>query len=273
MTDDTRVRVQFYAQPWDSTQAQFLSQLGNPNAFAPAVFIGEDDLAPIPAFCGGSQGSLDPCTDPSAPRNWVFAQTIWDTSTVAANTDWKFWVVVWMERNGQKVVEIQDHGLMAIPGSPLNSLADVPIETYSNNLGFYNQVFHVGSIETSVQSTSTDRRLESTWRSLPRRGSLLQHQHVTVRARHRAFGAPLDDVLVLFYDGDPANHGELFDVENIPHISANAIFTTAVPFTPRTCGPHQLVVQAIPTNGKAKPSTDTIRVRVDCPHPTAHGAK
>src|SRR5262249_41576257 len=99
MPVDARVRVQFYAQPWNATTGQFRSQPGNPTAFAPAVFIGEDELDPIPAFCGGSQGNFDPCTEPNAPRNWVFAQTTWDTSTVAANTDWVFWVVVWMERN------------------------------------------------------------------------------------------------------------------------------------------------------------------------------
>src|SRR5262249_10231585 len=96
MTNDTQVRVRFYAQPWDSNCGQFLSQppanpCDQPPPFAPAVFIGEDDLAPIPAFCGGVQGNADPCLDADAPRNWVFAQTTWDTSTVPTNTDWKFW--------------------------------------------------------------------------------------------------------------------------------------------------------------------------------------
>ena len=36
------------------------------------------------------------------------------------------------ENSGQLVSEIQGHGLTAIPGTALNSPADVPIETYSN---------------------------------------------------------------------------------------------------------------------------------------------
>lgn len=132
------VHVQFYAQPWNSTIGQFQSQASNPNAFDPAVFIGEDQLARIPAFYGGSQGDIDPCADDISPQNWVLAQTSCDIGTLSADTSWKFWVVVWIEQGGQLIREIGDHGLNSIPVNQLNSLADVPIEAYSNNLGFYN---------------------------------------------------------------------------------------------------------------------------------------
>jgi hypothetical protein len=145
MPSGTTVHVQFYAQPWDAGAGHFQSQTGNTNAFAPAFFIGEDQLmAPIPAFCGGSSEGDDSCLDENPPQNWVYAQTTWDTSKVAPDTDWKFWVVVWMQQGAQLVPEIQDHGLTAIPASPLNSLADMAIETYSNSLGFYNVCHRAG---------------------------------------------------------------------------------------------------------------------------------
>jgi hypothetical protein len=266
MTPDTRVRVQFYAQPWNARTGQFRSQEGNPNAFAPAEFIGEDELKPIPAFCGGSQGNFDPCTEPNAPRNWVFAQTTWNTGTVAANTDWVFWVVVWMERNGQKVAEIQDHGLADIPGDDLNSLAEVPIETYSNNLGFYNQVFHVGAGATDLQDTATSGHLDSLW-DLPESATLPADQLLTLRASHHAAGGALDDVMVLFYDGDPAQGGKLFDMELIPHIEANESFATRVPYITDVCGTHQVFVRAIPMDGTAPMTTDVRFVTVECPPP------
>ncbi len=232
MPADAQVRVQFYAQPWNATRGRFFSQPGNSDAFAPAVFIGEAELDPIPAFCGGAPPNPqeDPCTKSDAPRNWVFAQTRWDTSTVAANTDWVFWVVVWMERNGQKVAEIQDHGLTAIPDSPLHSLADVPIETYSNNLGFYNQVFHVGPRAGALQTPARSRHLKSRWENLPKGGALRVDQLLTLRASHHAMGTDLDNVMVLFYDGDPEQEGQLFDMEFNPHIEAKRNFVTRVPY-------------------------------------------
>src|SRR5690606_14515990 len=91
------------------------------------------------------QGAFDSCTDENAPLNWTLAQVQWDTSTLnpqpLTETNWKFWVVVWAENGGRLVSEIAQHGLTSIPPQNVTSLAEVPVETYSNNLGFYNQVF------------------------------------------------------------------------------------------------------------------------------------
>ena len=104
----------------------------NPDAFAPAILI-RGPTGSRSAFCGGAQGDVDPCADDGAPQNWVYAQATWDTSTVEANTDWKFWV---SSDGGERTAGSRnpDHGLRAIPASSLNSLADVAVETYSNNL-------------------------------------------------------------------------------------------------------------------------------------------
>ncbi|WP_434150521.1 hypothetical protein ACR2R6_03145 [Methylocaldum gracile subsp. desertum] len=259
MPAGTVVHVLFYAQPWDGATGQFQSQAGNPDAFAPAVLIGEDQLAAIPAFCGGSQGDVDPCAGDSPPQNWVYAKATWDTSTVAADTDWKFWVVAWMEQGGQLVPEIQDHGLRSIPASLLNSLADVPIETYSNNLGFYNQVFHVASASPAPATGSGALTID---RVAAPSGPVLLHQPVTIRASHRSGGPRFDSVLTLFYDGDPEAGGMLFDQELIPRVRASDTFVAPVPYRPGTCGTHQIFVQAIPTDGSAEPATGTATVQV-----------
>jgi hypothetical protein len=173
----------------------------------------------------------------------------------------------------QKVAEIQDHGLDKIPDSHLNSLADVPIETYSNNLGFYNQVFHVGSIAGALQAPARSRHLNSRWENLPKGGALRAHHLHTMQASHHAVGAALDNVMVLFYDGDPEQGGQLFDMELIPHIEANESFVTSVPFLSGVCGTHQLFVQAIPTDGAAPMTTDVSSVTVECPSPSGRGKR
>jgi hypothetical protein len=265
MPAGTTVHVRFYAQPWDAATGQFQSLPGNPDVFAPAILIGEDQLAPIPAFCGGSQGDIDPCAADSPPQNWVYAQSTWDTSTVAANTDWKFWVVVWMEESGQLVPEIQDHGLRAIPAGSLNSLADVAIETYSNNLGFYNQTFHVasapGAEPFNANAAQEGRVLTIDQVAVPSEKVLL-HQPVTIRASHRSDASHFDSVHALFYDGDPEQGGVLFDHEIIPRIRANDRFVASVPYRPTTCGTHQIFVRAIPADGSAEPTIGSATIKV-----------
>jgi hypothetical protein len=140
MSADTTVHVRFYAQPWDATGGSFAAGSGE-YGFANAVFIDEVQLPPIPAFCGGSsQTGDDSCMDENAPLNWVLAHTSWDTSTLSpypsGDTTWKFWVVVWMEDSAGLVPEIAQHGLKSIPAQNVASLAEIPVETYSNNLGF-----------------------------------------------------------------------------------------------------------------------------------------
>ncbi len=269
MPSGTTVRVQFYAQPWDATTGQFQSQAGNSDAFAPAVFIGEGTdaegapLGPIPAFCGGPSGNGDPCSDPNAPANWVYAQTTWDTGAVAAESYWKFWVVAWMEQNGALVPEIAQHGLTAIPADPVNSLADIPVETYSNNLGFYNQTFFVASATAQVEAEPTGNTgglaigsVESTTQTL------LRGRPATIEAAHLSRGPRLGSLLTLFYDGDPDNGGTLFDQEVIPPIAASGTFVSHVSFRPRTCGEHRIFVRSIPMDGNAASATASTAVQV-----------
>jgi hypothetical protein len=268
----TVTHVQFYAQPWDTQHGQFSSLSAGAGAspltslFAPAVFIGEgtdsagNPLAPVPAFCGGTS-SGDPCLG-SSVRNWEFAYTTWDTSknNLAPNSTWKFWVVVWAEYNGQLVSELSGHGLTAAPTTRFNSLADVPIETYSNNLGFYNQVFTVaeptGSGGTPKKSLLTVSNVQlrsgsTTLRDLP----------VTLTATHRASSQDIKSVLALYYDGDPDREGTLFDTQSIDRVPSEGLVDTAR-FTPGTCGAHPIFVRSIPQDGSAPVASAATTINV-----------
>jgi hypothetical protein len=277
MPDGTEVHVMFYAQPWDGTTGQFLSDPTDPNGFAKAVFIDEVTIAPIPAFCGGLQAGIDPCSEQDAPRNWAFAETTWDTGSLESSeaSYWKLWLVTWMARDGALVEEIAGHGLSAIPGADLTSLADVPIETYSNNMGFYNQVFTLlppsgeappAAVAADVQADvweQPDLEIQKV-RVSPRRRP--GGRTPTVRATLRA-NQTLDDVLVRFFDGNPADDGKLFDVEIVPHIAAHQPYVVAVPYRPSDCGERKLFVEAIPLNDPVEPAMAGSRTRLrghDC---------
>lgn len=280
MVDDTEVHVQFYAQPWDDSTGQFLAEVGNPDAFAPAVFIGEQVLDPIPAFCGGEASStFDPCTEEDAPRNFVLASVPWDTSQISpqpvADTYWAFWLVVWMEVGGELAPEITGHGLSAIPGSNLNSLADVPLETYSNNLGFYNQIFSL-NLPTSATSAGgfTASLSPASFAAAREEPTLtvdtvtvspavpLRNRGSTVRASLVTNSATLDAVLTQFYDGEPDANGRLFDQEFVPRIQESTPFVTRALWVPETCGAHTMAIEAVPADGSAAPATRSAIVTV-----------
>lgn len=87
--------------------------------------------------------------------------------------------------------EIESHGFESIPGDNLNSLTDVAIETCSNNLGFYNQVFQL-TISPSVADLEAEPEervltIEAVEFSKDR---LLRDEIVTVRAIHHLSHSP-----------------------------------------------------------------------------------
>jgi hypothetical protein len=272
----TVTHVQFYAQPWGSEGA-FVSAPGNPNEFAPAIFLGEgtdasgNPLAPAPAFCGGvagGSGSDDPCLGSGAAvQNWEFAYATWDTSkgNIAPNSSYKFWVVVWAEYNGKLVEEISGHGLSSIPATPFRSLAAVPVETYSNNLGFYNQVFTVfPPAGTATGSSKPAPYLKLSSVELRRGATATVDQPIAITATETSSGADIHSVLTLYYDGDPAMQGTLFDTQTVDRVSSRGFVDTAR-FNPQTCGAHRIFVHAIPNDGSAKETTaeTTIDVTMD----------
>jgi hypothetical protein len=255
----TTIHVQFYAQPWGV--GSFSSQPGNPSQFADAIFIGEgtnvlgDALTPPPAFCGGASDS-DPCTSTSAPANWEYAYTTWDTSKngVTANSTWKFWVVTWAESGGKLFTELSGHGLTSLPSTPFQSIASVPVETYSNNLGYYNQVFTVlGPATLGAQKGTAVLTLENIH---TRNGVRVRRDApVTIEATHRSTGRDIQSVLTFYYDGNPDRGGTLFDIQAIDRIPGGKTFVDTARFTPSTCGVHRIFVRTIPQDGSVKQTT------------------
>jgi hypothetical protein len=265
MEDGTEVHAQFYAQPWDKGSATFVTvkDANGNNILAKAVYIGEAILDnPVPAFCGDSTDGNDACAEDSAPLNWDLASVTWDTSgmetTQTTDMNYKFWVVVWMQKedeNGKSVLmsEIPGHGLGGIPpvgADQQTSLTDIEIETYSNNLGFYNQVFFLGLSSNSVtQGAETSERdlLIDVVELLPY--TVLRDQVTAILVHHRASGSRLDHVPSFFYEGDPEAGGTLLDMDIIPRIPEESPFVVRFPYTPETCGPHTLFVRTVPRGG------------------------
>lgn len=256
------IHVQFYAQPWGT--GEFASVAGQPNVFQPAVFIGEgtdssgNPLTPVPPFCGGYSGGADPCVG-SSIRNWEFAYATWDTSStsVPANSNWKFWVVAWVENNGTMVTELLGHGLSKMPTAQFNSLGDVPIETYSNNLGYYNQVFTILA-PSSLASTARTKIKPSLIVSnvgLRNDGKALRDTPSTITTKLRSTGAEIRSAVAYYYDGDPGAGGTLFEMQSINSIPSGNGFTDTASFTPKNCGPHWIYVRAVPVDGSIRPTT------------------
>jgi hypothetical protein len=170
----------------------------------------------------------------------------------------------------QLVEEIAEHGLSADTHlnslTHFDSLADVPIETYSNNMGFYNQLFTLlpssgGAADPAKALAATgapELWIEELQVPYKRR---LRDDPLTVRAL-LATNQALDDVMVRFFDGDPADEATLFDVEMIPYIPADELFVVAVSYQPRGFGPGRLYVEAIPLGDPVAPASATTRRKI-----------
>jgi hypothetical protein len=233
------VHVRFYGVPWNHSTNQ---PAGN------AFLIGEDVLDPIPAFAS-SHDTL----------NWVLASTTWDTSN-HGDQYFTFFVIAWMQGgDGSLGAEMPGHGLTGIPGT-LNSFRDAAqleeivsgqTGSYSNNLGFYNHVFHVlpqGSIEleTLPQHEPGDVRLGRI--KLSKR-KVAAGQSLEISALVHTHKKSASGVSVVFYDGDPQHGGQAFDAERIAHIRAHDAAEARVLFRSDVCGEHRIYI----TVGTGKP--------------------
>jgi hypothetical protein len=264
------LHVQFYAQPWGI--GEFASVPGNPNQFVPAIYLGEgtdaagNPLQPVPAYCGGASNGGDPCVN-SSVRNWEYAYVAWDTSKhgVQPNSRWKFWVLVWIEQNSKLLPEIPGHGLASLPTGPYNSLGDVPIERYSNNLGYYNQVFTVAPTTTNAGASRPDRIKPGLILSnfgLRQQGRPERDHSVKLSTRLHSIGQVIEGAYAYYYDGNPDRSGVLFDVQKIDHISSGQGIVDTANFTPKTCGPHWIYVRAIPLDAQVRTVTQITGVNV-----------
>ncbi len=249
MPSGSGVHVRFYVQRLDKDRHTFIGD---------SMLVNDADvvLSPIPPFSD----------DDGAPLNWVLASTTFDTSSFE-NSYIVFWVVVWIEdANGNLVPETARHGLKKVPGV-LTSLADVPIQQYSNNVGFYNSEFFVFPKQSALEIA-------------PRNGEpaaidigkvelsanrILAGQTLDVSAELSATKNSASGVTAFFYDGDPDAGGTMIGLERSPYIGENDTYQVMTPYYARACGKHQLFV-VVNKDTPAEVVRRSSSVIVDCAH-------
>lgn len=250
MPMDTQVHVRFYGQEWDESQFTFMGD---------AFLIDEVIVSPIPAFNSNlNQGTLP---------NWTLASTMFDTANYPdiSDTYLVFWVVVWMEdAAGALVAEMPGHGLTAIPGT-LTSLADAPVEAYSNNVGFFNQPIFIEA-QGSLPATQGAPPGMPMVQSVVVSPAVAQPgQRLEVRAEVGSTGAPLHGTTLVFGD-ESGGRFKAFDSEHVPWVRSGDTYIARVPVRLDTCGEHTISVAAAGAGGQPQA---TARVQVICsPTPT-----
>jgi hypothetical protein len=197
------------------------------------------------------------------------AATTFDTSG-RADQYLLFWVLVWMQDGqGNILAELPDHGLTGAftPATPLAQITGVPIEPYSNNVGFY------GYTGTGFYLAAPGGALGA---APPRPGDLTVDQlrvdgapaipldrKAKVTLSLHTGDVPVGPLPVVFYDGEPDQGGQPFDILHLAHLRANTTTQSRVFFRPQTCGPHTLVAVAGPTTPAPATGRTSVEVTLD----------
>ncbi len=260
--------------PWNPTRSLPAEPNGN------SYLISEQTVDAIPPF--------NESTGPNAQPNWTLVSTSFDTGkfqeTKNGNAHLVFWVVVWMQdANGNLVSEMPGHGLTGIPSAgAVNSDGETTVHypgvvqfeecqppdannhvgCYSNNVGFYKQVFFINepSLGATLGSTAGSLEIGKLDVSANR---VKPGEAVVLSAMLTVHGGPASGVSVNFYDGHPEQGGRLVAVERIPHIAEGGEYLAQTTYQPSKCGVHQLF--AVINRGRA---AEVVRraqpVRVAC---------
>lgn len=266
------VKARIYAQPWVGAQFATGSATGG---FAEAALVDEVTLAPIPPYCGGVMGTADPCPDAGEEeRNLVLADFTWKTQNLSPKPTkdgtWVFWAVVWIEESGELVPELAEHGLKSLPDQ-VSSLADIEVETYSNNLGFFGQVFNLllpeqegAPVVSSPDEVILTLEDFEVFPPVP-----VKDQPAVLRVAHATNQVKVDSVISELFlvpngydEGDPEAQGSLKDINFLPRIPDDGPHTTALRFLPRSCGLHSLVVVANAFDGSGANAIGSLDIDV-----------
>ena len=246
------LHARFYRQEWQPTCPDTDVDCQSNVPIGESVLIEEVQTDPVDPF---NEQTL----------NWTLLETTLDT-TELGDKYFIFWVVVWLEdENGGLVAEIPQHGLKDVPG-PLTSIADVPIETHSNNVGYYHMPFYIFPEQSNAAAmkdpaSEVDVGLIMEQVTLSHSGAT-KNEKIEIKAILSTGDQSENGVAVLFFDGDPDAGDEMFDMEMISHIRANEVYQLRVPFRPRTCGTHEIFVVAA-DGSSASPKSMAI-LEVDC---------
>ena len=241
----SKVWVRFYAQELDTSQE---SLVGLPQRLPDAF------LSSIPGYA-----------PQSGTPNWDYASTTFDT------TGWDgkhviFWVYVWLvDANDNMVKEMVGHGLSSDPKDlPINQITDVPVDTYSNNVGMYswNDPLHIAPAAVSVGAAPEPETGPVTVSGISfAANKILLNTRNRVTVDLATGDTASSSVYLTYYDGSPKDSNNVFAFQNIAHIDANSNYSTGRSLTPSTCGEHTIYAVAS-TTGSNVSSTKSARVRV-----------
>jgi len=239
------VHARFYYMLWDTNNAKPVDPQGASTLISEVTMTG-----PISKF------------DTSSDQpNWTLLGTQFNTGDAShfpdiqgGNVSLVFWVVVWMQDSSGLVSELPNHGLPAIPGAfaswtaALNfecqsadncysSKAD--INPLSNNIGIYGQPLYIANPNVGVTPGPVNPSVNIGKLEVSA-ARVAVAQQVNVSAIVSAEGADAGTMSVNFYDGDPKQGGQLFDVERIAHITEGTDYKAVASYRPNTCGTHEL---------------------------------
>jgi hypothetical protein len=265
----TAVHVRFMGMPWDSSSN---TQAGE------SFWIGDAKDANNQPLSGDQ---LPPHNSNTSNPNWVLASVPFDTSGTNCGGkscvgDLLFWVVVWADLPGSGsnpgntlVTELPQHGLSSIPAAGEDFLqVALREQTYSNNLGLYNQVFTIiapqgaepappppgGEIGAQITGVGSSVR------------ELNRGQYVALSAKLKTGGRDIKGGLgVDFYDGNPEAGAKLAGLQRHPFLKANSQYDYRVLFRPNACGAH--TIYAVAGKGTGHEHVAKFRpIEVNCPN-------
>jgi hypothetical protein len=244
MHAETRVHAQVYGQVFKDAALS-----------GDAFLIGEQIIGPIPGFNSASNQGTRP--------NWSYASVPFDT-TKYADTQLVFWVVVWMDNGTDMFAEQEGHSLTESPlRKTYTQIGQVPIQQYSNNVGLYGTYspFYVAARTSALQAqeVSATVRPEAVSVKLSGPQNIGKRTKVSVTVRNDE-NTPLSNVPVVFYDGNPAGGGKVFDVQRIWHLGEQKSLTVRTFFTPETAGQHAIFVQV--GRSAAQPASVSVTAEV-----------
>jgi len=276
--------TEFYAQQYNADTGAFLDNPVGSGQFAQAVFLGtgttqDGSNTPPSAYCGGVAGESDPCPDSTTP-NYEDVYLTWDTTSnpaFAADTYWEIWVVVRVvinSKSSQIVPEPAGHGFSTAPPAvgSFHDPSQVPIEQYSNNLGIYSQVISIIGASATPTAATPALKVAATTPAAKKltlgkvttstTGPILRYRSTNILAPHIVTGDHVDSIFTQYFDGDPANGGNVFDTQHVSHVVGTGQYVDRAMFRPRTCGEHEIYVRAVPMDGTAITAMAKAKFRV-----------
>ncbi|HMJ22063.1 MAG TPA: hypothetical protein VK513_09145 [Terriglobales bacterium] len=230
MPANSSVHVRFYGTPWNRQEN---------SAAGPSFLVGEQIAS----------SSIPPFNTDTPYPNWVLVGQPFDT-TPHANEDLVFWVVVWAQDEGGKLIaDLPHHGLTSIPAATTDYSQVAAIEeNYGNNLGFYKQVFHVSAYQSSVTQSNAPGGIEVPAEIISagsERNQIRQGEPILISAKLRVGSAEVaHGIHVDFYDGEPRGTRKLIGSDRLPYLRASMIYKTGVIFRSGEAGVHRIFIVA-----------------------------